>query len=83
MALNISDMSDELRDELVAVFAWPTFDDVELRKFTTAVSTVVINHFKNNAELSAALADDGITGTVTGTDVDGTVDDDTVTGGIL
>ena len=89
MALNINDMSDELRDELVAVFMWPTFDDTELRKFTTAISKVIINHFKDNAELTGSLTDETVTGTVDTTGGgtqpldNGDITDDSLDGGII
>ena len=46
MALSIPNLSSEMKTEIEAQFGAPA-DSNQLLKFCTAVSTAVINHFKN------------------------------------
>ena len=83
-------MAATIKTEVESAFnllAIPNYDAVEFKKFADAmakaISSVIIPEFVDNAELdSAVVTDNGITGTVTGSSVDGTIDDPAVNGGI-
>ena len=82
MAMNPSG----LRDEIIAILDLAGISpaqDVQIKAFWLDLSTVIIDHLKNNAELkNASLDDSTITGTVTGSTVAGTVTSGIVSGQI-
>ena len=56
MALSIPNLSSEMKTEIEAQFGAPA-DSNQLLKFCTAVSTAVINHFKNNCDIDLQAGD--------------------------
>lgn len=56
MALNINNLRDELKAEIVAQFGAPA-DETQLTKFCHAVSKAVITHFTANADIVLATGD--------------------------
>lgn len=56
MALNINGLANEMKSEIESQFGAPA-DSAQLLKFCTAVSTAVINHFKNNCDIDLHAGD--------------------------
>lgn len=90
MALDSTRLSDNLKTAIETAFGLgtnPDYDSAELKKFTDAIAQNVIQEFVNNAELLGTITDPAVSGSVT-TDTatypldNGTVDDNSVGGGI-
>lgn len=76
----------DLRDRLVAEFAWPVFEDAELLKFTKVVADWLEFQISTVELNNAILSDTAVTGTVDGgggQTVTATVTGAEVEGGII
>ena len=54
--MNIGNLANEMKAEIQNQFGTPADSD-QLLKFCTAVSTAVINHLKNNADIDLQAGD--------------------------
>jgi len=84
VAYDSTRVSNDLRNLLVAKFAWPTFTDSELRLFCDAIAEAIENELPNIELDAATVTDTDVSGvTVPGGDtLDADITNPGVTGGI-